>query len=115
MVQRRIVLHPQTRAKLQRDAKRCKDADTRIRYRIVLLSDQGWSGKRIIKALGCAPSTVSRTLDRFESYGAAGLVDRREDNARRRPMRRTRRPWRGFWNRRPRSSSTAARPGRGNC
>jgi transposase len=80
MKTRRIVLHGQTRAKLQRLAKRCKDADTRIRYRIVLLSGDGWSGKRIIKALGCSASTVSRTLDRFESYGAAGLVDRREDN-----------------------------------
>jgi transposase len=80
MKQRRIVLHPQTRAKLQRDAKRCKDADTRIRYRIVLLAGQGWSGRRIGKALGCAISTVSRTLDRFELYGQAGLIDRREDN-----------------------------------
>jgi transposase len=77
---RRIVLHPQTRAKLQRVARRCKDADTRIRYRIVLLSDQKWSGKRIAKALGCSPSTVSRTLSRWVCYGEAGLVDRREDN-----------------------------------
>jgi transposase len=80
MVTRRIVLHPQTRAKLQRDAKRCKDADARVRYRIVLLSDQRWSGKRIAKALGCAASTVSRTLSRWECYGQAGLIDRREDN-----------------------------------
>jgi transposase len=77
---RRIVLHPQTRAKLQRDAKRCKDADTRTRYRIVLLSDQHWSGRRIAKALGCTASTVSRTLSRWELYGQAGLIDRREDN-----------------------------------
>ena len=82
MEQRRIVLHPQTRAKLQRDSKRCRDADTRVRYRIVLLSDQNWSGKRIAKALGCTPSTVSRTLGRWELYGQAGLIDRREDNGR---------------------------------
>lgn len=80
MVTRRMVLHPQTRAKLQRDSKRCKDADTRIRYRIVLLSDSGFSGKKIAKALGCATSTVSRTLGRWEIYGEAGLIDRREDN-----------------------------------
>jgi transposase len=80
MVTRRIVLHPRTRAKLQKDAKRCKDADTRVRYRIVLLSDQNWSGERIAKALGCSPSTVSRTLSRWERYGDAGLIDRREDN-----------------------------------
>lgn len=41
MRKRRIVLHAKTRAKLERDAKRCRDADTRIRYRIVLLSDLG--------------------------------------------------------------------------
>jgi transposase len=80
MITRRIVLHPQTRAKFQRDARRCKDADTRIRYRIVLLSDQGFSGKKIARALGCSTSTVSRTLFRWESYGQAGLIDRREDN-----------------------------------
>ena len=65
---------------MERDARRCKDADTRVRYRVVLLSDRGWSGRRITKALGCAASTVSRTLDRFETYGRAGLLDRREDN-----------------------------------
>jgi transposase len=80
MKTRRIVLHPRTRTKLQRAARRCRDADTRIRHRIVLLSDQGWSGKRIAKALGCSPSTVGRTLSRWERYGEAGLVDRREDN-----------------------------------
>jgi transposase len=80
IVTRRIVLHPRTREKLQRMAKSCKDADTRIRYRIVLLAASGWSGRKIAAALGCSPSTVSRTLDRFERYGEAGLIDRREDN-----------------------------------
>lgn len=83
METRRIVLHGRTRAKLQRDARRCRDADTRVRYRVVLLSDEGWSGKRIAKALGCTPSTVSRTLSRWELYGHAGLIDRREDNGQR--------------------------------
>src|SRR5881394_3014159 len=80
MKTRRIVLHGRTRAKLQRVAKRCKDADPRTRYLIVLRSADGWSGKKIVKALGCCASTVSRTLDRWEAYGEAGLLDRREDN-----------------------------------
>jgi transposase len=80
MKTRRIVLHPRTRAKLQRDSRRCKDADTRIRYRIVLLSNQKVSGRKIARALGCSTSTVSRTLSRWEIYGQAGLIDRREDN-----------------------------------
>lgn len=80
MQTRRIVLHPQTRAKLQRISKRRKDANTRIRYRIVLLTADGWSGKRIARALGCAAATVSRTLLRWQCYGEAGLIDGREDN-----------------------------------
>lgn len=83
METRRIVLHPQTRAKLQRMSKRCRDADTRVRYRIMLLSDENWSGPRIAKSLGCSKSTVSRTLSRWEKYGWAGLIDRREDNGQR--------------------------------
>lgn len=80
METRRIVLHPRTREKLRRASRRCRDADTRTRYLIVLRSADGWSGRRIAKALGCSAATVSRTLDRWESYGEAGLLDRREDN-----------------------------------
>ena len=82
MKARRIVLHPQTREKLKRLARRCRDADTRVRYLIVVRSSEGWSGPRIRKALGCSRSTVTRTLDRYEALGEAGLVDRREDNGR---------------------------------
>ena len=77
---RKIVLHPRTREKLKGLARECKDADTRTRYLIVIRSSEQWSGKRICKALGCCVSTVSRTLDRYEAFGEAGLVDRREDN-----------------------------------
>jgi transposase len=76
----RIVLHGQTRNKLRRAARRCKDADTRTRYRIVLMAAEGHSGAAIARGQGCCDSTVSRTLERFELYGEAGLVDRREDN-----------------------------------
>ena len=80
MESRRIVLHGQTRKKLERVARRCTDADARTRHLIVLRAADGWSGKRVSRALGCCPSTVSRTLARWEAYGEAGLVDRREDN-----------------------------------
>ena len=79
---RRIVLHRQTREKLKRVARRCRDADTRVRYLIVIRSAEGCSGKGICRALGCSGSTVSRTLDRYETLGEAGLLDRREDNGR---------------------------------
>ena len=75
MQSKRIILHGQTRKKLERTARKCKDADTRTRYLIVLRSAGGWSGKRIAKALGCSPSTVSRTLARWAAYGEAGLAD----------------------------------------
>lgn len=83
MVTRRIVLHRRTREKLERKARRCKDADTRVRYRIVLRAAEGHSGQRIARELGCCPATVSRTLDRYEALGEAGLIDRREDNGNR--------------------------------
>ena len=79
---RRIVLHPRTRAKLEREARRCKDADTRVRYLIVLRADRGHSGKRIARELGCCDATVSRTIIRYQTFGEAGLADRREDNGR---------------------------------
>ena len=80
MKARRIILHPRTRAKLERTARRCRDADTRMRYRIVLRADRGHSGKRIARELGCCCATVSRMLRRYERFGEAGLIDRREDN-----------------------------------
>jgi transposase len=80
METRRIVLHPRTREKLRRKARRCKEADLRVRYLIVLRADDGWSGNRIAGALGCSAATVSRTLNRYETFGEAGLMDRREEN-----------------------------------
>jgi transposase len=75
-----MVLHGQTRQKLEHAAHKCKDADTRVRYRIVLLSAEGWSQRKIAAAQGCSVSTVNRTLSRWNLYGEAGLIDRREDN-----------------------------------
>jgi transposase len=77
---RRIVLHPRTREKLGRKARRCKDADTRVRYLIVCRAARGHSGTRIARELGCCDATVSRTLGRYAALGEAGLIDRREDN-----------------------------------
>jgi len=81
MESRRIVLYGHTRKKLRRVARKTRDADARTRYLLLRAAD-GWSGRRIGKALGCCPATVSRTLDRWEGYGEAGLVDPREDNGR---------------------------------
>lgn len=77
---RRIVLHPRTRSKLRRKAQRCKDARLKTRHLIVLRSGDGWGVRKIAAALSCSTSHVSRTLDRWEELGEAGLIDRREDN-----------------------------------
>jgi transposase len=76
----KIVLHGRQRQKLEREARKCRDADARVRYRIVLLAADRWSQRKIARALGCSVSTVNRTLSRWTLYGEAGLVDRREDN-----------------------------------
>lgn len=80
MTARQIVLHSQTREKLKRAGRRCRDADMRIRYLIVIGSSEGKSQRKISRGLGCSVSTVSRTLDRYQAFGEAGLMDRREDN-----------------------------------
>ena len=77
---RTIVLHPQTKSKLQRLARHCRDALLKTRYLIVLHAAEGQSGRKIAAALKCGNSHVSRTLDRWEELGLAGLIDRREDN-----------------------------------
>jgi transposase len=80
MEHRRIVLHPQKRARLERETRRRRDADTRIRYKIVLRAAKGHSGNRVARELGCCAATVSRVLGRYQASGEAGLLDRREDN-----------------------------------
>jgi transposase len=80
MKSRRIVLHGRQRERLLRLARRCRDAELRVRYMIVIHSAQGWSIARIARALGCSQATVSRTRRRWLAAGEAGLIDRREDN-----------------------------------
>ena len=75
-----IVLHPKTRAKLQRTLRRIDDADTRTRYLIVLRADDGVPQAQIARALGCCRQTVNRVIERYRELGEAGLLDRREDN-----------------------------------
>lgn len=79
-----IVLHHQTRSKLQRFAHRERDAATRLRYQIVLHADGGYGKSAIARMLGCCRQTVDRIIRRYMELGEAGLVDRREDNGERR-------------------------------
>lgn len=80
MIQPRMVLHGSTRVKLLKASRRTTDARYRTRCLIVLRCGEGWSVRKIACALSCSISTVSKTRRRFEIWGFAGLIDRREDN-----------------------------------
>ena len=63
-------------------AKACKCTDVRLsaRYRIVVLSAEGWSRPRIAKAVGWNVATITGIRKRWLTEGEAGLIDKREDN-----------------------------------
>src|SRR5882672_6039020 len=75
-----IVLHPNVRAKLSGTLSRIRDANTRLRYLIVLHADEAMEKTQIARSLGCSRHTVDRVIIRYNDLGDAGLVDRREDN-----------------------------------
>jgi transposase len=83
MKTKRIVLHPATRRKLKQEARWAAEAHYRTRCLIVLRADEGWGPVKIAAALDCSRSHVDRTLKRFAADGWCGLIDRREDNGRR--------------------------------
>jgi len=78
----RIVVRLSQRVKrrLRKRLHRTRDARMRLRYQVVLLWAEGWSGGEIARALGCAKSTAQRWAHRFRAEGAAGLEDRRTEN-----------------------------------
>ncbi len=61
-------------------AMRARDADFRIRCKIVLNLARGRSPATLQQVLGCCLSQVYRIAARFVEQGEAGLADRREDN-----------------------------------
>lgn len=60
--------------------RRCRDADLRCRYLIVLHAADAMPKTHIARASGCCRSTVDRVIARYQELGEAGLIDRREDN-----------------------------------
>jgi len=75
-----VRLSNHVKRRLRKRLHRSRDARLRLRYQIVLLWAQGWSGGRIGAALGCAKSTAQRWAHRFREDGEAGLQDRRAEN-----------------------------------
>lgn len=68
------------RRRLARLDRKTRDADVRIRCRILLKVMRGESGRAVARALGCSPSTVGRIVARFRVYGEAAVEDGRRDN-----------------------------------
>ena len=73
-----------TRSRLVRLDRKVRDADLRIRYRVVLKVAEGVSCRAAARALGCAFSTAARIVARFRRHGEASLIDGRSDNGNRR-------------------------------
>ena len=79
---RKIVVRLLRRVKLQIRRLRRETADKGLamRCQIVLLAGKGRTRPVIADGVGCSVSWVNRIVARFDQYGIAGLIDRREDN-----------------------------------
>lgn len=75
-----VELSRPVRRRLERSARKTRDAAFRTRLRIVLLYGQGWGASRIAEALGCASCSALRVAHRYLRYGEDGLQDARRDN-----------------------------------
>src|SRR5258706_125525 len=72
-----------TRRRLARLDRATRDADLRIRCRVVLKVAEGMSCREAAHDLGCAHSTAARIVARFRRHGEAGLIDGRSENGNR--------------------------------
>jgi transposase len=66
--------------RLLKSLRRCRQADVRLRYLMVINVLNGRSARQTAAALHVPNTTVYRALARFRAYGEAGLADGRADN-----------------------------------
>jgi transposase len=78
-----IYLSRALRRRLQRLDHKTRDADVRVRCRVLLKVHQGMSRHAAALAVGCAPSTAWRIVDRFQLLGEESLFDGRSENGKR--------------------------------
>jgi transposase len=69
--------------RIRRHLRECRNAALRTRYLIIVNLLHGRSVPETMLALQVGRSTVYKVAKRFRDYGETGLVDRREDNGRR--------------------------------
>jgi transposase len=82
-MQFRVRLPRAVRRRLQRLNLKTRDADLRVRCRVILKVDQGLSGRAAAREVGCVPSTAFRIITTFLAEGESSLLDRRAENGNR--------------------------------
>jgi transposase len=75
-----ITLSRHVRRRLEKAARKSRDALYRTRIQIVLHYNQDWGCDRIATALGCTPAHAIRTARRFVEGGEDSLIDGRHEN-----------------------------------
>jgi transposase len=73
-------VHYAVKERLLKNLRRCRKAEVRLRYLIVINVINGRSARATASVLQIHNTTVYRVVDRFRAYGEAGLVDGRADN-----------------------------------
>jgi transposase len=73
-------VRPSVKERLLKNLRRCRSADVRQRYLLVVNVLNGRSARATAEVLEVPNTTVYRVLRRFRSYGEAGLQDGRADN-----------------------------------
>lgn len=68
------------RRQLIREGRRTGDPEAALRFQIIAELGAGKSHRQVAGLLHVAPSTVSRTSDKYEEFGVAGLFDQRKAN-----------------------------------
>ena len=74
------VLGRQSKHRLEREARRCKDGALKTRYLIVLHLAAEVRPMVVAKCLHVSRSTIYEVASHFREHGEAGFVDRREEN-----------------------------------
>jgi transposase len=75
-----LVLSRPERRRIQKLDRKTRDADLRVRCRVVLKVASGASRRRAAQEVGCVPSTAWQIVTRYLREGEASLVDGRCDN-----------------------------------
>jgi transposase len=82
-VRAQLRLSRAVRRRLQRLDRKTRDADLRVRCRVVLKVAQGLSARSAAREVGCVPSTAARIVAAFLAEGEASLFDGRSENGHR--------------------------------